>query len=89
DSVDITIRMFLKKYIKNLTSNIVWLVAMHVVLFILVVDIVFLPNPIRLVFLFMLFMVLSIVMIGNYLLSRKTLSFKQTFKMAIDALYSH
>lgn len=89
ESTDITIGMFLKKYIKNLKSNIMWLLVMHIVLFILVVDIVFLPNPIRLVFLFMIFMVLSIVMIANYLLAKETLPFKQTFKLAIDALYSH
>lgn len=84
----VTLGLFLKNYFSNLTSNIAWFLVMHLAIFILLVDLVFLPNPIRLVFLFLLFMALSIAMLASYLLSKKKLRLKETFQLTIALLYS-
>lgn len=84
----ITVALFLKKFIKNLKNNFLWLVITHLALFVLAVDVLILPKLLKLIFSLMLFVASSLCLLGNYILSQEQRSVKETIKMAIEIFYS-
>lgn len=86
---EMKVNIFLKQFYFNIKTYVAWLIIDHLILFVLVVDALYLSLPIKAVFLILLFIALSITLIGHYLLSVKQLSLKQVFKQSIEVLYTN
>lgn len=86
---EMKVNIFLKQFYFNIKTYVAWLIIDHLILFVLVVDALYLSLPTKAVFLILLFIALSITLIGHYLLSVKQLSLKQVFKQSIEVLYTN
>ena len=85
---EIRVKRMIMLYFKNLKSHLFSFSINHLVLFILVVDTIFLGFPAKLIFLLLLFIALALTLISHYLLAKEKISVTEVFKKSIELLYS-